>query len=106
MCADTCPSAGNGICEDGGLDSASFDNAEGTDCSDCGTRHSFHNGPFAKPDEASFERVVSLMCAIPSCGDFVELVVHKEEHLRGKYDFENRDLYRHGHGDYDVCSAF
>jgi hypothetical protein len=102
VCADACPSAGNGICEDGGIDSASFDCAEGTDCSDCGTRHLFHNGPFAKPDDASFERAVSLMCAIPSCGDFVELVVHKEEHLRGKYDFENRDLYRHGHGDYDV----
>lgn len=38
LCADTCASAGNGTCEDGGADSVFSDCAFGTDCGDCGVR--------------------------------------------------------------------
>lgn len=38
LCADSCASAGNGTCEDGGADSVFSDCAFGTDCGDCGVR--------------------------------------------------------------------
>lgn len=38
LCDNTCASAGDGICSDGGADSVSDDCAFGTDCADCGYR--------------------------------------------------------------------
>ena len=39
ICLNTCPTANNGVCEDGGPDSVSGGLCEyGTDCTDCGTR--------------------------------------------------------------------
>jgi hypothetical protein len=37
-CADSCPGAGNGVCQDGGRGSEASDCASGSDCSDCGSR--------------------------------------------------------------------
>ncbi|MGE0791045.1 MAG: hypothetical protein AB7S26_35565 [Sandaracinaceae bacterium] len=38
LCNDTCASASNGACEDGGMDSTFSDCRFGTDCADCGPR--------------------------------------------------------------------
>ena len=38
LCADTCATAGNGICEDGGAHSVADTCYYGTDCADCDAR--------------------------------------------------------------------
>jgi hypothetical protein len=56
MCGDTCASAGNGTCEDGGADSSALTCALGADCGDCG----------ARPENRGFDSIEDRGCALDS----------------------------------------
>lgn len=48
QCRDTCATASNGVCEDGGNGATASTCARGTDCTDCGAR--YPNGYFPDTD--------------------------------------------------------
>ena len=55
LCSDVCSTAGNGVCEDGGPDSAQNTCHYGTDCGDCGPRDTGVGTECVEPaDEAGF----------------------------------------------------
>jgi len=55
LCSNTCDSANNGVCEDGGDNSASNSCYYGTDCHDCGSRDTEQSGRCDEtPDAGGF----------------------------------------------------